>query len=53
MEPEKLLQFQLPEVKDVKAYIVRLPDGSLAARTEEELLKEKPVPEKPASEKSL
>ena len=36
-EPEKLLQFQLPEVAEVKAYIVKLPDGRVVARTEEEL----------------
>ena len=35
--PEKLLQFQLPEVAEVKAYIVRMPDGRVVARTEEEL----------------
>lgn len=44
VEPEKLLQFQVPEVKELKAYFVRLPDGRIVARSEEELreLEEKP-----------
>jgi hypothetical protein len=36
-EPEKLLQFKLPEVKEVEAYFVRLKDGRVVARTAEEL----------------
>lgn len=36
-ELEKLLAFQVPEVKDVKIYAVRTKDGKVLARTEEEL----------------
>lgn len=36
-ELEPLLAFKVPEIKDVKAYIVRLADGRIVARTEEEL----------------
>ena len=35
--PEKLLQFELPEVKDVEINVVRLEDGRIVARTAEEL----------------
>jgi len=37
MRPEKLLEFKVPEVKDVEVYIVRLADGRIVARTAEEL----------------
>ena len=36
-ELEKLLAFQVPEVKDVKIYAVKTKDGRVLARTEEEL----------------
>ena len=38
-EPEKLLELRVPEVADVKAYAVRLKDGRIVIRTEEELKK--------------
>jgi len=37
MQPEKLLQFKVPEIKNVEVYIVRLSDGRIVARTREEL----------------
>jgi len=37
MPQEKLLEFKVPEVKDVEVYIVRLADGRIVARTAEEL----------------
>ena len=40
-EPEKLLQFKVPEARDIEAYLVKLDDGSIVARTKEELEKEK------------
>jgi len=36
-EPEKLLQFQLPEVAQIEAYFVRDAEGRILARTREEL----------------
>lgn len=36
-ELERLLAFQVPEVKDLKIYAVRTKDGKIIARTEEEL----------------
>ena len=36
-ELEKLLAFQVPEVKDLKIYAVKTKDGRILARTEEEL----------------
>jgi hypothetical protein len=38
MEPEKTLSFQLPAGRSVDVFIVRLPDGSIVARTAAELL---------------
>ena len=38
--PELLLQFQLPETKDIEVFLVRLEDGTIVARTKEELEKE-------------
>ena len=37
MRPEKLLEFKVPEVKDVEVYILRLSDGRIVARTREEI----------------
>ena len=38
VEPEReLLRFQLPEIEDVEVYLVRLEDGRVVARTEDEL----------------
>jgi hypothetical protein len=37
-EPEKpLLSFQLPEHEDKEIYLIRLEDGTVVARTKEEL----------------
>jgi len=36
-EKEPLVHFKVPEVAEVKAYLVKLPDGKLVVRTEEEL----------------
>lgn len=39
-EQEKpLLQFKIPEYQDVEIYLVRLKDGTVVARTKEELAK--------------
>jgi len=38
-EFEKLLAFQVPEVKDLKIYAVKTKDGRVLVRTEEELNK--------------
>jgi len=40
-EPEKILQFQFPEAKDKEIYLVKLEDGTIVARTKEELEKKK------------
>ncbi len=34
-----LLQVKLPEMEDVEVYLIRLADGSIIARTKEELEK--------------
>jgi len=36
-EPEELLRFRVPEVKDKEIYVVRLEDGRVVARMKEEL----------------
>lgn len=36
-EPERLLRIQLPEPQEVEAFLVRLSDGRVVARTAEEL----------------
>jgi len=36
-EPEELLKFRVPEVKDKEIYVVRLEDGRVVARMGEEL----------------
>lgn len=33
----ELLRFRVPEIEDVEVYLVRLPDGTVVARTAEEL----------------
>lgn len=37
---DKLLKFRVPEVRDVEVYLVRLPDGTIIARTADELERE-------------
>lgn len=36
-EFEKLLHFEVPEARDIKAYVVRTKEGKILVRTEEEL----------------
>jgi len=36
-EQERLLRFTVPEVREVKAYVLKTKDGKFIARTEEEL----------------
>lgn len=40
---EGIVRIRLPEYDEVEVYLVRLPDGSLVARTAEELSREKPA----------
>ena len=43
-EPEKpLLTFQVPPHHDLDIYLIQLPDGTIVARTKEELEKAKPL----------
>jgi len=42
----KLVRLELPEVEDVEVYLVRLADGTVVARTRDELSSEIPL-EKP------
>ena len=43
-ELEKLLQFKIPEATEIKAYAVRLPDGKIVVRSEDELTEPQPAP---------
>jgi hypothetical protein len=37
----ELLRFKVPEIEDVEVYLIRLEDGTVVARTAEELVKER------------
>ena len=40
---EGAVRIKLPDFDEVEVYLVRLPDGTLVARTAEELSREKPA----------
>lgn len=40
MVEEHLLRFDVPEIREIKTYLVELEDGTYVARTEEELEKD-------------
>jgi hypothetical protein len=37
--PEELIKFNLPEAKEVEVVLIKLEDGTIVARTREELAK--------------